>query len=559
MDFIQKLKNKQRLTEMPEYKALQHHFLEMKDQHIKMLFKEDPERIHQFSLQLDDILFDYSKNIITQKTMDLLIQLAKASGIEDARKAMFSGEKINWTENREVLHIALRNRSQTPIIIDKMDVMPEVNSVLDQMKQFSQRIRTGEWKGFTGKPIRSIVHIGIGGSYLGPLMITEALKSFSKRDLLIRFVANIDGTDFYENTWDLNPEETLFIIASKTFTTQETLANAYAARSWCLKALKDDSAIKSHFVAISTNQAGVESFGIDPQNMFRFWDWVGGRYSWASSIGLPIMCSIGYDHYVELLEGAHFMDLHFRDMPLSKNAPVILALLGIWYNHFFGAETQAILPYAQYLKYLPMYLQQADMESNGKYVDCNGDRVSYPTGTVIWGETGTNGQHAFFQLIHQGTRIIPADFIGCIIPNYAVETHHSKLLAHFIAQTEALMKGNTKNDVETGLKNKGMDDSTIKMLLPHKSFDGNKPTNTILLNQLTPKTLGALIALYEMKIFVQGIIWRINSFDQWGVELGKVLSNVILKESEQIQSGKMIDLSHHDASTAALIQKVNNK
>jgi len=542
------------LTRSPEWRALKDHYENVRFMHMRDLFSQDPERFAKFSIEFEDILLDYSKNRITASTMPLLLALAKASGVKEAAKAMYRGDKINWTEGRAVLHIALRNRSNTPIFVDGEDVMPGINAVLEKMRLFTERLRSAEWRGFTGKPIKTVVNIGIGGSDLGPVMVFEALKPYSRGGPAVRFVSNVDGTDFHEKTRDLDPAETLFVIASKTFTTQETMTNAHTARRWLLAALGNDEAVKNHFVALSTNRLLVEQFGIDPANMFEFWDWVGGRYSLTSAIGLPIACAIGYDRFLEMLEGAHAMDRHFMEAPPEKNLPMILALLGIWYNNFFGAESSAILPYDQYLSRFAAYFQQGDMESNGKRVDRDGNQVEYQTGPIIWGEPGTNGQHAFYQLIHQGTKLIPCDFIGCVNSQNPIGDHHLKLMANFFAQTEALMKGKTADEVRTELSGTGLSDSRIEMLIPHKVFPGNKPTNSILVRRLTPRVLGSLVAMYEMKIFVQGIIWRIDSFDQWGVELGKVLAKAILDEEQTFAKGQQPELSHHDGSTQALLR-----
>lgn len=541
------------LTQTREWQALNAHHEEMKNTQMRDLFATDPERFNQFSLELEEIFIDYSKHIITDRTMQLLFDLARASGVKEAAEAMFSGKHINWTEDRAVLHSALRNRSNQPVVVDGKDVMPEVNAVLEKVKTFSDNVRSGEWKGHTGKKIKTVVNIGIGGSDLGPVMITEALKHYADGPE-VRFVSNVDGTDFVEKTRGLNPDETLFIVASKTFTTQETMTNAHTARTWLLNSLQNESAVARHFVALSTNAAEVTKFGIDPDNMFEFWNWVGGRYSSWSAIGLSIAISIGHERFSELLAGAHALDRHFAETPLEKNAPVILALLGIWYNNFFGAESTAILPYDQYLHRFAAYFQQGDMESNGKYIDREGNEVDYQTGPIIWGEPGTNGQHAFYQLIHQGTKLIPTDFIACINSHNPVGDHHLKLMANFFAQTEALMKGKTKDEVRLDLEKEGLSPEKIEMLLPHKVFKGNRPSTSIMLNELSPYNLGMLTALYEMKIFVQGVIWRINSFDQWGVELGKVLAKTILKEETALLNKESIDLSHHDSSTAGLLR-----
>jgi glucose-6-phosphate isomerase len=542
-----------KLEQTPEWQALQRHFEQIKNTHMRDLFAGDPRRFERFSLQTGEILFDFSKHRVDQETIRLLLDLASAAGVSEATRAMFAGERINWTENRAVLHIALRNRSNTPIMVDGKDVMPEINNVLAAMKSFSERVRNGEWRGYTGKKIRHVVNIGIGGSDLGPVMVTEALKHYADGPE-VRFVSNVDGTDFVEKTKNLNPEETLFIVASKTFTTQETMTNAVSARAWLLNQLKDKAAVASHFVALSTNKAAVEAFGINADNMFGFWDWVGGRYSLWSAIGLSISLAIGFHGFEELLAGAHAMDRHFCEAAPEKNAPLLMGLLGIWYNNFFKAESMAILPYDQYLHRFAAYFQQGDMESNGKTVDREGNTTGYQTGPIIWGEPGTNGQHAFYQLIHQGSKLIPADFIGCINTHNRIGDHHVKLMANFFAQTEALMKGKTAEEAREDLKKAGITDKEANMLLPHKVFTGNRPTTSILVNKLTPFNLGMLIAAYEMKIFVQGIIWRVNSFDQWGVELGKVLAQKILKEEEELIAGKSVDLSGHDSSTAGLLR-----
>jgi len=543
------------LTETPWWRALARHYEEIKDVHMRDLFAEDPKRFDKFTLSVGDMLVDFSKHRITEKTLDLLIDLAEASGVKEATELMFRGEKINWTEKRPVLHVALRNPPDEPITVDERNVMPDVHEVLGKVHAFSEAVRSGSWRGFTGKRIRTVVNIGIGGSDLGPVMITEALKPYAAGAPAVRFISNVDATDFAETVKDLSPEETLFIVASKTFTTQETMTNAFTARKWLVDALGDESATAKHFVAVSTNKEEVERFGIHPDNMFVFWDWVGGRYSSWSAIGLPIACAIGFENFTELLAGAHELDLHFRTAPLRENAPVVLGMLGIWYNNFFGAETHAILPYDQYLHRFPAYFQQGDMESNGKYVDREGNEVGYQTGPIVWGEPGTNGQHAFFQLIHQGTKLVPADFIGCIHSHNEIADHHLKLMANFFAQTEALMRGKREEEVREELTRAGLKEEEIKDLLPHKVFKGNRPTTTILLRKLTPRSLGRLIALYEMKIFVQGIVWRINSFDQWGVELGKVLAKRILAEEKEAEEGKEPDLSEHDSSTAGLLRR----
>jgi glucose-6-phosphate isomerase len=530
------------------WNQLEEYHFEFEGKHMKELFANDAKRFQKYSLKFEDILVDFSKNLVDDEVLEALLELAGECELKDATEKMFTGQKINVTENRPVLHVALRNRSNSPIFVDGENVMPEVNAVLEQMKDFSEKLISGEWKGYTGKAITDIVNIGIGGSDLGPLMVTEALKPYKKENINLHFVSNVDGTHIAETLKAVNPETTLFIVASKTFTTQETMTNANTARNWFLNAAKDEAFVKFHFVAVSTNEKAVSAFGIDTKNMFRFWDWVGGRYSLWSAIGLSIVCGIGFENYLELLEGAHAMDNHFRNTKFDKNIPVILALIGIWYNNFYGAETEAILPYDQYMHRFSAYFQQGNMESNGKYVDRNGEQVDYQTGPVIWGEPGTNGQHAFYQLIHQGTKLIPCDFIASAINHNQVGDHHVKLLANFFAQTEAMMVGKTAEQVETELKAAGKSEAEINELLPFKVFLGNIPTNSILLKKLTPRALGSLIAMYEHKIFVQGIIWNIFSFDQWGVELGKQLANAILPEL--INDNQV---SGHDASTNGLI------
>jgi glucose-6-phosphate isomerase len=541
------------LETSPAWKALAEHHGKIADLEMRELFSADPRRFEDFSLELGSMFFDFSKNRINRETIKLLCDLASAAGVDDAVRAMFSGRAINWTEDRAVLHVALRNRSNTAIEVEGVDVMPAVNAVLEKVRAFSDDVRSGRWLGATGKPIRTVVNIGIGGSDLGPVMITEALGAYHDGPD-VRFVSNVDASDFVEKTRGLDPAETLFVVASKTFTTQETMTNAHTARHWLVGALGDE-AVAKHFVALSTNHDAVTAFGIDGENIFEFWDWVGGRYSSWSAIGLTIAVAVGFERFVEVLEGAHAMDRHFAEAPLDKNIPVIMGLLGIWYANFFGAATQAILPYDQYLHRFPAYLQQGDMESNGKSVDRDGRRVGYTTGPVIWGEPGTNGQHAFFQLIHQGTQMIPCDFIGAINPAHPEGDHHAKLMANFFAQTEALMQGKNESEVRAQLESQGLDAETIDALAPHKVFPGDRPSNTILLDRLTPFSLGMLVAAYEHKIFVQGVIWRINSFDQWGVELGKVLAKTILAEEEALLTGDDIDLSHHDGSTAGLLHR----
>ncbi|MDR1195047.1 MAG: glucose-6-phosphate isomerase [Endomicrobium sp.] len=540
------------LTKAQQWKNLEAHRAQNKNLNIRDLFKQSG-RFDEFCVKDDNLglVFDYSKNIINKDTFDLLIELAKAAGVKEYAVKMFSGEKINYTEKRAVLHTALRNRSSKPVYVDGKNVMPEINAVLEKMKVFSEDIRKGKRLGATGKRITDIVNIGIGGSDLGPKMVCEALKFLGDK-LNVHFVSNIDGADISETLKKLNPETTFFIVASKTFTTLETITNALSARQWLVAKLGTD-AVANHFAALSTNTKKVKEFGIDENNMFEFWDFVGGRYSLWSAIGLPIACFIGFDKFTELLEGAYYMDKHFLETPYEKNVPVIMALLGIWYNNFFGASSHAVLPYSQYLHRFTAYLQQGDMESNGKTINFEGSRVDYETGPIIWGEPGTNGQHSFYQLIHQGTKFIPCDFIGFINPPERVGDHHEKLMANYFAQTQALAFGLTKEEVIENLTKSGISKEDIEMLTPHKVFEGNRPTNSILINELTPKTLGALIAMYEHKIFTQGIIWRVNSFDQWGVELGKVLANVILPEL----MGKAEN--NHDDSTKNLIAAFNKK
>ncbi|HGV0843579.1 TPA: glucose-6-phosphate isomerase [Escherichia coli] len=537
-------------TQTAAWQALQKHFDEMKDVTIADLFAKDGDRFSKFSATFDDqMLVDYSKNRITEETLAKLQDLAKECDLAGAIKSMFSGEKINRTENRAVLHVALRNRSNTPILVDGKDVMQEVNAVLEKMKTFSQAIISGEWKGYTGKAITDVVNIGIGGSDLGPYMVTEALRPY-KNHLNMHFVSNVDGTHIAEVLKKVNPETTLFLVASKTFTTQETMTNAHSARDWFLKAAGDEKHVAKHFAALSTNAKAVGEFGIDTANMFEFWDWVGGRYSLWSAIGLSIVLSIGFDNFVELLSGAHAMDKHFSTTPAEKNLPVLLALIGIWYNNFFGAETEAILPYDQYMHRFAAYFQQGNMESNGKYVDRNGNVVNYQTGPIIWGEPGTNGQHAFYQLIHQGTKMVPCDFIAPAITHNPLSDHHQKLLSNFFAQTEALAFGKSREVVEQEYRDQGKDPATLDYVVPFKVFEGNRPTNSILLREITPFSLGALIALYEHKIFTQGVILNIFTFDQWGVELGKQLANRILPELKDDK-----EISSHDSSTNGLINR----
>ncbi|QII71921.1 glucose-6-phosphate isomerase [Apibacter sp. B2966] len=534
-------------TETRAWQLLKEHYDQIKDKHLRQWFKEDPQRFDKFSIQFNDILFDYSKNRIEEKTLKLLIQLAEETQVKEAIEKQFSGDKINETENRAVLHTALRNRKNTPVIVDGEDVMPKINKVLSQMQKFSESVISGEWKGYSGKAITDVVNIGIGGSDLGPLMVVEGLKYYKTR-LNLHFVSNIDGTHIVETLKPLNPETTMFIVASKTFTTQETMTNAQTAKDWFLKSAKLESEVAKHFVALSTNQEAVTKFGINQDNMFEFWDWVGGRYSIWSAIGLSICLAVGYDNFTELLEGGNEIDLHFRNTELNKNIPVILALLGIWYNNFFGAEDVALLPYEQYLHRFAAYFQQGDMESNGKYIDRSGKKVDYQTGPIIFGEPGTNGQHAFYQLIHQGTKLIPCDFFAGAQTLNKVSDHHEKLISNFFAQTEALAFGKTEEVVYKELKDQGKNEEEINKLKPYKIFEGNRPTNSFLYKILTPKLLGKLIAIYEQKIFVQGVIWNIFSFDQWGVELGKQLANKVLPELSGDQ-----EITTHDSSTNGLI------
>ncbi|MXV37303.1 glucose-6-phosphate isomerase [Flavobacteriaceae bacterium Ap0902] len=539
-------------THTPVWSQLQTHYKLIKDMHLRDLFQENPNRFNNFHIKFGDILFDYSKNRIIQETMDLLIQLAEDCALKSAIDAMFSGQHINKTEDRAVLHTALRNFAAKPIMVDGEDVMPKVEAVRKQMKQFSDKVIAGEHKGFTGKPITDVVNIGIGGSDLGPVMVVEALKAYKTR-LHVHFVSNVDGTHIAETLQNLNPETTLFIIASKTFTTQETMTNAHSAKTWFLDSKANEADVAKHFVALSTNAEGVKQFGIAAENMFEFWDWVGGRYSLWSAIGLSIALAVGYDNFEELLKGAHQTDKHFKNTAFGENIPVIMALLGVWYNNFFGAETYAILPYEQYLHRFAAYLQQGDMESNGKSVDRNGKPVDYQTGPIIWGEPGTNGQHAFYQLIHQGTKMIPADFLAGAETNNPLSDHHVKLLANFFAQTEALAFGKTKEEVLEALKKDGKSQEEIDFLLPFKVFEGNHPTNSFLYQKLTPSVLGNLIAMYEHKIFVQGVIWNIFSFDQWGVELGKQLAKKILPELNSTD-----EVTAHDSSTNGLMNAFLN-
>ncbi len=535
-------------TQTQAWKALTAHFESAQDMDLQDLFAQNPQRFEQYSAQFgSDILVDYSKNLINEETLTHLFALAKESELKSAIEAMFSGEKINRTEGRAVLHTALRNRSNTPIVVDGEDVMPAVNAVLDKIKSFTDRVIGGEWKGYTGKAITDVVNIGIGGSDLGPYMVTEALAPYTNH-LNMHFVSNVDGTHIVETLKPLNPETTLFLIASKTFTTQETMTNAHTARDWFLATAGDQAHVAKHFAALSTNATAVSEFGIDTDNMFEFWDWVGGRYSLWSAIGLSIALSIGFDNFVELLDGAHQMDKHFATTELESNIPVILALIGLWYNNFHGAESEAILPYDQYMHRFAAYFQQGNMESNGKFMDRDGNPVTYQTGPIIWGEPGTNGQHAFYQLIHQGTKLIPCDFIAPAISHNPTGDHHQKLMSNFFAQTEALAFGKSAETVKAELEAAGKSAEEVAELVPFKVFEGNRPTNSILVKEITPRTLGNLIAMYEHKIFVQGVIWNIFTFDQWGVELGKQLANQILPELADDAK-----VTSHDSSTNGLI------
>lgn len=539
---------------MNSWRALEAHQRSLASMHMRDLFAADPARFSKFSLHVESILIDYSKHILTEETVGLLCDLARTARVEQWRDRMFSGEPINVTEGRSVLHVALRNRGNRPILVHGKDVMPEVNAVLDHMRAFVADVRDGAWKGRTGKRITDVVNIGIGGSDLGPVMVTEALRSYASPALRVRFVSNVDGTHLSETLKTLDPCTTLFIIASKTFTTQETITNAVSARTWFLSAGGTEADIARHFVALSTNTEEVKRFGIDPRNMFGFWDWVGGRYSLWSAIGLSIALAIGMERFEELLDGAYAMDEHFRTAPLERNAPVLLALIGIWYVNFFGATSHAILPYDQYLHRFPAYLQQCDMESNGKRVTRDGKPVDYATGPVIWGEPGTNGQHAFYQLLHQGTQLIPADFIAPVVSHNPIGNHHAILLANCLAQSEALMRGKTEQEAREEPQRQGITDDERERLVPHKVFPGNHPSTTLLLPRLTPRSLGSLIALYEHKIFVQGIVWSVNSFDQWGVELGKQLAGKILPEIEKPDAPL-----HHDASTNGLLAFIRSR
>ena len=536
-----------RLTDMASWKALEAHAAEMKKVHMRDLFAQDPKRFDKYSLKLNDILVDYSKNLITEETKAKLMDLARERNLEDCIKRLFDAKKVNTTENRLVLHTALRNRSNRPMIVDGKDVMPDINRVLARMRTLVDTVRSGEWKGSTGKPITDIVNIGIGGSDLGPVMMTEALKPYGRAGgLHVHFISNVDGTHAVEVLRHLHRETTLFVIASKSFTTQETMTNARTARDWFLTRGGTLQAVSKHFIAVSANTKAAVNFGIDPDNIFEFWDWVGGRYSLWSAVGLSTALYIGMDNFEALLEGAHEMDEHFRTAPLEENIPVILAMLGVWYNNFFDADSHALLPYDQYMHRFAAYVQQLDMESNGKQVTVDGERVNYSTGPIIWGEPGTNGQHAFYQLIHQGTKLVPCDFIAPIETKNPVGRHHPILLTHFFAQTEALMLGKTEEEVRQDLA--GKSEEEIEKLLPHMVFEGNRPTNSILFQMLTPKTLGSLIAMYEHKVFVQAEIWGLNAYDQWGVELGKVLAKKILAELDDYD-----EVTSHDSSTNGLL------
>jgi glucose-6-phosphate isomerase len=535
------------ITETPEWRALEAHFEEVRGLHLRDLFADDPERGSRLTVEAEGVYLDYSKNRVTDETMRLLVDLAHRAGLRERIDAMFRGERINVTENRPVLHVALRAPEDAVIVVDGENVVPEVHAVLDKMTDFSEKIRSGQWRGHTGAPIRNMVNIGIGGSDLGPKMAYTALQDYSRRDMTFRFVSNVDGDDFWECTRDLDPAETLFVVASKTFTTLETLSNAHTARSWLLQAMGDESAVAKHFVAVSTNAEEVAKFGIDTANMFEFWDWVGGRYSYDSAIGLSLMIAIGHEQFRDMLAGFHSIDEHFRTAPFQHNLPVLLGLLGVWYDDFFEAETQAILPYSQYLERYPAYLQQLDMESNGKSVDLEGRPVAMQTGPIVWGQPGTNGQHAFYQLIHQGTKLVPCDFVGFVHANHELGDHHNMLMANFFAQTEALAFGKSRAEVEA----EGVPPEEV----PHRTFPGNRPTNTILVDKLTPYTLGQLVACYEHKVFTQGTIWHINSFDQWGVELGKTLALAIIPELASSDEPKLA----HDSSTNELIRRYRSR
>ena len=536
------------VNQTPQWQALERHWQQTKDAHLRDLFAADPKRAQAMTLEAAGLHLDYSKNRVTRETLRLLFDLAETVDLKGWTQRMFAGEQINNTEQRAVLHVALRNRSNRPILVDGEDVMPLVNGVLGKMESFVGRVRSGDWNGYTGERITDVVNIGIGGSNLGPKMVCAALGPYLSDRLRVHFVSNIDGTHLTETIRGLDPATTLFVVASKTFTTQETMTNARSARDWTLAAMKDPAAVANHFVAVSTHLENVAEFGIDTANMFEFWDWVGGRYSLWSAIGLPIALAVGFDRFVELLEGAHAMDEHFRTADVSENLPAIQGLIGIWYANFFGARTHAVLPYDQSLRFLPAYLQQGDMESNGKRVTRAGEPVDYSTGPVVWGEPGTDGQHAFYQLIHQGTQMIPSDFIGAIHSHNELGDHHLKFMANYFAQTEALMRGRTFDEALAEMLDAGMPEEQARFLASHRTFPGNRPTNSILMERLTPHTLGALIAMYEHRIFTQGIVWGINSYDQWGVELGKQLASVILGE---LKEGRVT--ADHDGSTSALL------
>ena len=537
-----------KLTQSSAWQNLEQHQKEMAPVQMRDMFANDPDRFKKFSVEFGGILFDYSKNRINEKTVELLLALAEQANLRGMTEAMFTGEKINITERRAVLHTALRNRSNNPVYVDGQDVMPDVNRVLAKMKDFSDRVRDGRWVGYTGKAITDVVNVGIGGSDLGPCMVCEALTPY-QTNLRVHFVSNVDGTHIAETVKNLNPETTLFVVASKTFTTQETMTNAESAKAWFLATAKDEAAVAKHFVALSTNREEVVKFGIDPENMFEFWSWVGGRYSLWSAIGLSIALAVGFENFEELLSGAHEMDVHFRTAPYAENIPALMALLGVWYNNFFEADSCAVLPYDQYMRRFPAYLQQGDMESNGKGVDRENNRVDYSTGPIVWGEPGTNGQHAFYQLIHQGTKLIPCDFLAPAQTQNPIGDHHQKLIANFIAQMEALMKGKTEEEAFAELTKSGLDEAEARRLAPSKVFPGNRPTNAIFFEKLTPRMLGRIIAAYELKIFAQGVLWNVNSFDQMGVELGKQLAKAVLPELVSSEP-----TTSHDCSTNALVE-----
>lgn len=558
---MKKKKNKQQkqslsFVELPAYQNLLDHFKQIKNLHMRRMFSIDPERFEKFSIEYNGLLVDFSKNRISSETIHLLCELARQANLEKWRERMFNGKKINNTEDRAVLHTALRNRSDKPVFVDGEDVMPKIRAEIEKMKLFSEEVREARWKGFSGKPIKHVVNIGIGGSDLGPKMVYQALNSYHHKRLKVHFVSNVDGTHINAVLKKLKPDTTLFIVSSKTFTTQETLSNAHVARNWFLKAAQDEKYISKHFVAVSTNKKAVSEFGIDTHNMFEFWDWVGGRYSLWSAIGLSIVLAVGADNFNEMLQGAYDMDEHFQHTPFEKNMPVVLAMLGIWYNNFFKAESHGILPYDHFLRSLPMYLEQADMESNGKSVDRNGRKVDYPTGPIIWGTSGINGQHAFYQSLHQGTKMIPADFIISIEAHLDFQKQHNIMFSNVLAQTEALMRGRTYEETYTNLTADGKKPVNLSKRIHHMVFEGNHPTNTILIDKLSPKSLGMLIALYEHKVFVQGIIWNLNSFDQWGVELGKQLAKHILDDIYQSHE-HIVD--SHDVSTNALVNYYRSK